>query len=295
MPISWPNIMTNILWKIGGGYLLKCVINLVPIYWFGLTIYMISSLLLGIDLKCGMINIISHYLLLNGLLPQWFGGFMGGTGYFGILILMWILFPIYLKRIKNLTDSVLYGIIAIACSLTIMVILRGLNAALGFDNSGNFDDWVWYLNRGIYSYALGGVLYYWLKEKEVVLSTRLAKVVGYALLIIIIVKAVLYGSKFDGIFFLALWIGFVILGHKVKFFLVDNSLFAWLGKHITELFVAHIVLYYLLVLNYRIVQPGYKTMLILFALSFSTAPLLKKFITEPFKSLNMKLIHFRED
>nr|WP_300815836.1 hypothetical protein [uncultured Acetatifactor sp.] len=89
---------------------------------------------------------------------------MGGTGYFGILARMWIVFPIYLKRIELGKDAFVYGIIFIATVFIATQFLKGLNGILGFSPTEKFGDWIWYINRGLYCYALGSILYCFVRD-----------------------------------------------------------------------------------------------------------------------------------
>lgn len=119
----------------------------------------------------------------------------------------------------------------------------------------------------------------------------LIKISEYALLMFILVKALVQGSSFDGILFVILWCGLIVLARKERLVLIDNSVFAFLGRNITELFVLHIVLYYVLVQNQGVIRSGWKTMILLFTLSVIFAPILKACISKPFGKLNKKLLN----
>lgn len=268
--------------------MLRNFLNLIPIYWFGLTVYWISEAFSPEGCKTGIVNIVSHYLFLNGLTPSWWAGFMGGTGYFGVLAIMWILFPLYTKKIDCLKKAVLYGTIAVSVSYIVMQLIKIANGANSFDHSGYLGDWLFYIYRGIYSYSIGCVLYYILKLR-CKCSGKIVKISGYCLMAFIILKMMGQGDLFDGLLFISLWCVFIVIAQEEKFVLIDNRIFSFVGRNITELFVAHIVLYYVLVQNQQILEPGTKTMVLLFALSISIAPILKVTISKPFGKLINKL------
>ena len=146
--------------KMWGGYILKSILSIVPVYWFGLIIYWISVSFSEDGCTASALNIISHFLLFNGLTPTWWAGFMGGTGYFGVLVIMWVLYPPYLKRIKGMRVAVEFAIVTISCSYILMEFLKWINSKMLIDASGNMNDWIWYIFRGIYCYSIGCVVFF---------------------------------------------------------------------------------------------------------------------------------------
>lgn len=216
---------------------------------------------------------------------------MGGTGYFGILAIMWMVFPIYVSRVGNLKEAVLKGIIIISLSYLLISFINLVNGIVGLDNSGVCRDWLYYLFRGIYCYALGCILYHISKRKTEIITTSssLKKVSIYSALALIALKMVTQGSGFDGLWFSVLWCMVLLLSINEKILLIDNRVFAFLGKNITELFVAHIVLYYVLVQNQQVLEAGKNTFVILFAMSIIVAPILQMLISKPMGMLNKKL------
>ncbi len=253
-----------------------------PIYWFGLIAYAISIFAVNGNFGADLINVVSHFLFLNGLTPSWWSGFMGGTGYFGILALMWIVFPIYLKRLELGKDAFVYGIIFIATVFIATQFLKGLNGILGFSPTEKFGDWIWYINRGLYCYALGSMLYCFVRDVKLnKVNTLTKKVAVYLLVLMILLKMAGEGGKFDGLLFTVLWCAVIVLSVDEKIWLIDNPLWAFLGKNITELFVAHIVLYYVLVQNQQMISAGPKAFVLIFILSIFLAPILKVLISKP--------------
>ncbi len=190
-------------------YLLKSLLNIIPVYWLGLTVYWVSSCFSMSGCKTDFINILSHYLFLNGLVPQWWWGFMGGTGYFGVLVIMWVIFPFFAKRVSNYKEAVFKGIIVISSAFIMLQTINAVNDITGFDELGMLRGLLWYLYRGIYCYVLGCILYYMLKieTKKTVISAKLKKATGYSMLAYIALMMIAYGNKFDGIWFTVLWGG----------------------------------------------------------------------------------------
>lgn len=271
-------------------YLLKSFIRIIPVYWFGLTVYWISCSATAEGCNTGLLNILSHYFFLNGLLPSWWSGFMGGTGYFGILAIMWSVFPAYVKRIDNIKKAIFGAIIVISVSYIMMQLIKVANGLIGFETSGSLNDWLWYISRGIYCYALGCILYHFIELKHnYQISNSLTKITGYCLLLFILIRMMVQGSSFDGLLFTLLWCVFICVAQYSSFRIIDNTIFAFIGRNITELFVTHIVLYYILVQNQKIFTAGPKTLLILFIMSMVVGPIMRIVITKPFRKFNDKL------
>ena len=275
----------------GGGYVIKCLLKIVPIYWLSLIICWISGIVSGAEIKGDFFNCISHFLFLNGLTPTWWAGFMGGTGYFGVLAIMWVIFPLYLKRVNNLKQSLLYGVIIISLSYLIMQFVKILNSVIIIDTTNNLGDWLYYIFRGIYCYSIGCILYYVVKTKltQRVTSSNIDHIAGVLLLLYILLKMAGQGDLFDGILFTGLWCVFICIALNTRIFIIDNIIFSFLGRNITELFVSHIVLYYVLVEHFNVMMACSKTMIVLFVLSIAIAPLLKAIVSNPFANLINKV------
>ena len=146
--------------------LLKMFLGLIPVYYFGLIIYGISTYLAQGNLGGSIINVLSHFFFLNGLYCPWWKGYMGGTGYFGVLAIMWMIFPLYLKKVNSLRESLVYGSVMIGIFYLATKFLALANMAVSFDITGSFGDFMYYINRGGYCFALGNILYHVLKEED---------------------------------------------------------------------------------------------------------------------------------
>lgn len=93
------------------------------------------------------------------------------------------------------------------------------------------------------------------------------------------------GGGFDSVRFSVLSCIVILLSMKEKLYLIDNLVLTFLGRNITELFVLHVVLYYVLVDHHKVLVPGLFTFIFLFGLSLIMAPLLKKVISIPIGNL----------
>ena len=270
--------------------ILKMFLGLIPVYWLGLLVYGISTYISFGYLKDSIPNILSHFFFVNGIYCPWWQGFMGGSGYFGVLAILWCLYPIILKQIINLRESIVIGCAVIASSYLISKSLVLANNIILFDTTGSFGDFMWYIYRGIYCFVLGNILYYLIKEKKLIVINSIADYVAICIFIIMILaKMIIDGSRFDGLLF-TLLIGVTIyLNYQKSTFLIDNPVWSFFGKNITELFVAHVVLYYVLVRNHSIFTAGTVTFFILFCMSIVIAPILKYCFSDPVSKFLIKI------
>ena len=85
----------------------------------------------------------------------------------------------------------------------------------------------------------------------------------------------------DGVRFSILSCVVILLSLKEKIIIIDNPLLVFLGRNITELFVLHVILYYIFVDHHKILVPGVSAFFVLFGLSLLLAPLLQNAISIP--------------
>ena len=100
---------------------------------------------------------------------------------------------------------------------------------------------------------------------------------------------IVQGSSFDGLLFTLLWCVFIYIAQYSNFRIIYNNIFAFIGRNINELFVTHILLYYILVQNQKILTASPKTLLILFIMSIVVGSIMRIVITKPFRQFNDKL------
>lgn len=141
-------------------FLGRMILRLIPVYYFALIVYVISTYVAFGTLGDSISNVVSHFLLLNGLKLEWWAGFMGGTGYIGILVLMWGIFSVYLKYVHSMKSSIWGAVIFCTITYSIYAILLFFNSECCINSMEQWDSWLWYINRGCYSFALGSVLYF---------------------------------------------------------------------------------------------------------------------------------------
>lgn len=211
---------------------------------------------------------------------------MGGTGYFGVLSIMWILYPLLLRKINTREEAIKVAIIVICCSYIAYGIIREI-AIVNADS--RLLNWGWYINRGVYSFSLGSVLYFIYsssisqseRNKTETTGNRLTRISLYCALAFICFEAYSVGNQLDGLLFTIVWSCIISLARFEKTKLIDNKVWSFFGKYITELFVSHIVLFYTLVQNHHLLNADITGFFILLFASIILAPILYHVVTKP--------------
>lgn len=271
----------------GWFYIVKSFLRIIPIYWMALFIYWISLKIAFGECTLDYLNILSHFLFFNFINPKWWTDFMGGSGYFGVLALMWLIFPLYMKVAKGWKSAIIFTLVVICIASYIQSFIVKLNNDFGFYNEHDVHVWIWYIKRGLCCYALGISLYYLSKLEISILEKyrSLKLILVYTLLVYLAYKCSTKGGGFDSVRFSLLSCLVILFSIKEKIYLIDNPMLVFMGRNITELFVLHVVLYYVFVDHHKLLTPGIFTFVFLFSLSLVMAPLLKKVISIPIGNL----------
>lgn len=234
-------------------YVARMIFRIIPIYYFAMVTNAICSFVAkGTAGAVSIWDIISHFLFCNVLNPYWFNSFFGGSGYIGVLVLMWIIYPLYLEKIDNLKKSVC----AIFVFWLFLPILQQWIIRFFYlkpvSNIPLFNNWIVYIIRAIYSFAFGNLLYHLGKiETNELFKTKYRKLLFcIAILVYLIYKLTLESiTTFE---FLAIWAVLIWINMDNSIFLIDNRIIAFFGKYIFELFINHILLFYILESHFQV-------------------------------------------
>ncbi len=264
-------------------YITKSFLKIIPIYWLALIVYWLSLKISVGSCPLDYLNILSHFLFLNALNPQWWIDFMGGSGYFGIIALMWIIFPLYMKVAKNLRIALFFTVVVVFVTSYVEDFVIQINENFKLYKSHDVNVWIWYIKRGLDCYAIGIVLYYLSNLKLRIFETHrnIKQLLIYVVLSYIAYKCATKGGAFDGVRFSILSCVIIVLAFNEKITIIDNPILVFLGRNITELFVLHVILYYIFVDHNKILVPGVFAFFILFGLSLLLAPFLRNTISIP--------------
>lgn len=256
-------------------FIKRKLVSLIPIYWLTLILYAVVTYVtkgnVGGDLK----SVVSCFLFLNALNPYCWNSFFPGSGYIGVLALMWLIYPLYLRKIKNIKNAILGAVTIIGVTYTLYILGLFLVEAYMLQDFSVWASWLGYIYRGVYSFALGTVLYY--VNEEGVLN-RVGNIQKWGLTvseILMVFFGTLHNNAFDGLLFTILLLFVVAINMEKSIFLIDNAVFQVIGKHSMEVFVCHILLYYSLVHYFMVLPAGRKTFVIVLLLTIISAPCLK--------------------
>jgi len=233
---------TDTSWQLIG----KSFMRIIPLYWLLMTLYIIGEVV-----KNGIIvetwwDIVLHYLFLNWLTPSLFFSCVGGSGYIAVLSLMWMLYPIMLRRIKTLGSSIVIGVICVSIGFLLYRILFLLNGIIYEIPGSIWEPWLWYIYRGIYSYGLGSILYYVVKEGAFNKLSDCQKIVCSIMCALVMVERALeVGSLQNGLIFAMLCTMLIALNINRR--ATGLKILPVIGRYSMEIFAAHIISYYLLV------------------------------------------------
>lgn len=208
---------------------LENLIRVMPLYYFFLTIHVINIGIANINI----FDTISHYLFLNAINPKWFTSVYGASGYMGILAMMWLLYPFYLKHVQTIKKA----IIGVGASI---VSFRLLSYALRFTTDYNIIVDTQYFCRGLMSFSIGHLLYLVLKNRHMVFPVSYCWI--FSLMIISIFFAGAMFGKMTSVGVLILTFLLIILNYNKSVWLIDNVVFAYVGKLIFPIYLVHIFL-----------------------------------------------------
>lgn len=265
-----------------GSSILEIVVHkfkrIIPIYWIALTIYLISTVLSENTLGgVSLWNIAAHYLFLNGLTPSLFSTFMGGSGYIGVLSIMWMCFPVFLKRVNSFRESLIYSVLTISISFIVYRLLYFSNGVFFYVPVEIWEPWLWYIYRGGYCYPLGAVLYYLNKESIIGSLKGLEKrVISTSCMLLISIKILELGNSFDGFVFTLLWVFVISANSEKSTIFFDNCFLAYFGRYSMEMFVGHILFEYIVVINGKFLEPGLFVFVLTWIFTIVFAPIFNR-------------------
>lgn len=220
----------------------KCFRRIIPLYWL--------LLLVGEFIKDGITepwwNIVLHFLCLNWLTPTLFATGVGGSGYIAVLSLMWLLYLCILKGMKNFGSALTIGVVYTSIGFLMYRILFILNGVVYQMPISTWEPWLWYIYRGIYSYSLGGMLYFATKEGVMDKVPNGAKILCSAICSFVIIERILeVGSLQNGLIFAIL--STILIALNINKGSKGLRVLPLIGKHSMEIFVSHILSKYILV------------------------------------------------
>lgn len=252
--------------------------KIIFIYYFSLLVKIIVDCTASASLDYSLGNIISHFLFVNTIKPEYFNSLFGGSGYIGVIAIMWIIYPILLKIFNTKKKSyILFSTFFTVCYCLYMYVIYRYHPA---------NKHVWlveflYFIRAFISYSIGNLLSYFLLDKKQNLGKFIVWFVS--IMSIIVFAFSIYCGQDNPFLFVAIISLVIYFNYNEPIMLIDNPLFAFIGKHIFSIFIGHILGLYIL---QRIGCPTTITTAIMnFILIFPISLILEKLVNKPFQSL----------
>lgn len=225
-----------------GGVLMNSIIRIIPLYYLALFIFIIFAFKGIIADSPSFINIISHFTLISFVNPIWWGTF-AGSGYMGVLVLCWILLPLYYRFTKDFSSS-LFGMVIVLILSEIAMFIFGRICLISDESLCR--TWINYIFRGFESFSVGVFIYFF--RKKISLNKHLEKKDFIYILILNIFYLVLlcYMNVYLNVIYLIAIIPFVILISYYPTKVIVNPITKFLGKYIFGIYFSHILLYFAL-------------------------------------------------
>jgi len=229
------------------------IIRIIPLYYLSIIIYGKytggSLYWLGTEEIISVLNYLSHFLLLNGLIPHYANSIIGVEWYVGCLVLFYLISPFLYKIVSNINRSIIVWVIVTFISTFGVWYIQGIIPDIP-------DRYIYMSYVGTFSilsqssvWIAGILLYYVLEEKSnnnscnksemllsyILLFFGLSMMLGMAFEINKILGISYYGLC--GIFFFIISYSQNMHSSVV----VDNIVFRFLGRYSFPIYLIHLI------------------------------------------------------
>lgn len=161
---------------------------------------------------------------------------MGGAGYISTLAIMWVIYPLYLKVVHSVKESV------IGISM-VFFLTKGVSFLLTFTDNYNLDIDVTYFCRACMSFAAGNLLFYVISERKFHFSKTKVWTYTLILLSVFIVFMIYVNSGWMKTYIVIIMTFLLcIVNYDKPVFILDNCIFSFIGKRIFSIFFVHLLL-----------------------------------------------------
>lgn len=207
--------------------------RLLPLYYLFLIYLLLMQMKVGID-KSFLANWMAHVLLVNVFSPQYINSLLGLEWYIADLILFFLIAPFLYKVINSAEKAILsWGISAIGIAVLNNVILSLIDLS-------NYN-LVSYISN--FSFAtqlpaiLAGIVLFYCYDtlKDLKIRNKDSICVLLMVLSVDLFASLIMGSRIIGFSSVSLYslgvLGIIVAINNRKFSIIDNRMFAFLGKH----------------------------------------------------------------
>ena len=267
-----------------GRFTCKSILGIVPIYYLALSAHLLAERYFRGQISHSTVSVLLHFSFLQGFFPQYWDAF--GLGYMGVLFIMWALYPLYMKIIPDWKTSLFVGIstciFAGTCYYTLI-----LHSPLV--ETQRWYTWLYYVLRGVYSYCIGNMVFHARSE----MPSASVPVKGRVFFLIVSLTYLVLNVAVYKVSHLTFAILTGVLIWLVPFRLSKILAFPILvaaGEHIFELYMAHVSLYYVLVVYAKLLNSPAEIIIGISLLSLIVAPILKRFYSDPLRARLVPLV-----
>lgn len=187
-------------------------------------------------------NIISHFLLLHGLGPQWINTLVPGGWSVANEVMFYMLLPLLFYKINTLQKAVVAFLLSLIFRYVLDYIFRKYTVSgIDFANYG----YLWnYLPNQLPVFALGIVFFFLVSGNYKIDISPLVILIASLVLIIHILGVVIL--PFQVLFTIAIF-GIALSLTKKEFSLIVNPVFTYIGKISYSMYLSHFAVMYWLI------------------------------------------------
>ena len=226
----------------GGGVFLNSTIRILPMYFLALGIFVAYSCLFLISDTPTVLNVLSHFILVSFVNPYWWATFPG-TGYMGVLILCWLILPLYMRYV----DSFGKAIQAMCFTLIASVLVSAIVGKHSFiSDTSLWGDWISYIFRGFESFSVGVLLYYFFQKIDLKDFITKKDAIFFVSLDLFYLFMLCFFDVQLNFFYLIAVIPFIVILNYFPVKVFVNLIVGVLGKYSFGLYFSHILLYFVL-------------------------------------------------
>ena len=217
--------------------------RLLPLYYLFLIYVILLQLKEGID-KSFLVNWIAHVLLVNVFSPQYINSLLGVEWYIADVAFLFLITPFLYRVINSAEKAILFwGVSAIG-----MAFLN--NGLLSLIDLSNYDLVSYISNFGFLTQLpaiLAGIVLFYCYDmlKDLKVKNKNSICILLLILSIDLFVSLIMGSRLIGFSGTSLYslgvLGIVVAISNKKFSIIDNRMFAFLGKHSYGIYLFQVI------------------------------------------------------
>lgn len=254
------NNLTHDYFKI----VIRRIITVMPLYYFSILIDVVYHIL-----HCNKFSFSDVIVALLGI-NYFFNIDFPGSRYISIIFLLWFIYPLYCKRVQTIKKSftILLGLFVISNSIYLLY---------QYTNKYIFVS-ILYILRGCMCFVVGNIIFHIIENYSEMITFKKQTIWITSILIILQLYILMLVDKIPSYIFIVIISILIIYNYKQSIFIIDNKVFAYIGKHSLAIFLFHECLDYPLSLYLK--RGTYLFAIILFIVTFISTFIWDSFVTQ---------------